>query len=170
MSRIRTFSTSAIIFCFGVFSFLHMPFTAIPLGVIMSGLLLVASVNSAGDVSGIHGAVEVNPEVAALAEELSAGDILGLADADSNTVAAGMVYYARLQDRQVLMSTNVRDLTGVPINTTIVLFRPWDRTTAAPTVLLHTTTPATADERVIASEGGFTLTRLIREPKRPIGS
>ena len=28
MSRIRTLSASAIIFCFGVFSFLHMPFTA----------------------------------------------------------------------------------------------------------------------------------------------
>lgn len=99
----------------------NMPFAAMPLGAAMAVLLLAASLSSAGSIAQIHGAVEVHPEVTAFVAQLREGDILGLADADTNTVAAGMVYQARPErpsGRDEYQYGKV--LTGVPINTTIV--------------------------------------------------
>lgn len=105
----------------------------------------------------------------ALPEQLHDGDALGLGDVSSQLAFAGIIYEARLNGIHIRASTNSEVLSADPINTTIVLFRPWDRTAKAPDYLLRTTSKASPDERVIATINGVTLTKLLRVPMKRVG-
>lgn len=153
----------------GRFIVSNMPFTASFLAVAMVVLLCVASLHSARDISRVRGATEFHAEVEALPEQLHDGDALGLGDVSSQLAFAGIIYEARLNGIHIRASTNSEVLSADPINTTIVLFRPWDRTAKAPDYLLRTTSKASPDERVIATINGVTLTKLLRVPMKRVG-
>ncbi len=129
----------------------------VPVSLVM---VLATTFSTSGDLADQSGAVESHPHIRNIGNLIPEGAILGLGDIAAWEPVAGVVLQ-QCRERSCLPVTRNAEAVGTPqADTARIVFRPWSLTKRRPTHLLRTNSEPGANEVVLATEGGITLTEV----------